>query len=108
MRKLEVRVQSFAHSGSSNNGRTVVQTQINKISGVSPMNAPACLAVVHVEMVSTGLGKEVGARSQPQILSLKEGVETSLVAQKLRFHAPNAGDLGSISVHGARFYMQKV
>ena len=105
MRKLEVRVQSFAHSGSSNNGRTVVQTQINKISGVSPMNAPACLAVVHVEMVSTGLGKEVGARSQPQILSLKEGVETS---QKLRFHAPNAGDLGSISVHGARFYMQKV
>lgn len=72
------------------------------------MNAPACLAVVHVEMVRTGLGKEVGARSQPQILSLKEGVETSLVAQKLRFHASSAGDLGLISVQGARFYMQKV
>ena len=36
------------------------------------MNIPACLAVVHVETVRTGLEKEVGARSQPQILSLKE------------------------------------
>ena len=75
---------------------------------LSPMNAPARLAVVHVETVRTGLGKEVGARSQPQILSLKEGVETSLVAQKLRFHAPSAGGLGSISAQGARFHMQQV
>ena len=75
---------------------------------LSPMNAPAHLAVVHVETVRAGLGKEVGARLQPQILSLKEGVETSLVAQKLRFHAPNAGGLGSISAQGARFHMQHV
>lgn len=56
---------------------------------LSPIDTPACLAVVRVETVRTGLGKEVGARSQPQILSLRRRVETS--PPEAKFHASNTG-----------------
>ena len=38
----------------------------------------------------------------------EDNLETSLVVQWLRLHAPNAGDLGSIPGQGTRSHMQQV